>query len=535
MESSTASWMKGTGSPARRHRAPRVAQAKAGVRVDHNGGALEVCGVAGLDQMEIRPLSFVPGYSGSFDATAGGALLPGAVAAGGPAPSDFADKVVAGARSDIGMEYDLAPRHPGHNGRQTGCCADLASDAYAAAGFDLSKAVYTDISLHPNHYSGLAPITLGPRNANTLMRYFQRTQDFMSNHQSFQVGDLVWFNWSGGSTADHVAVVSKVDATGRPLAVVEATNYGVPAHEDTLDSYQLSHMIGHGRLASAAPAPEPAPTPRPAPRPSDRNYTVRQGDTLSGIAGSVLGDASRWREIYDLNKDRISDPNLIFPGEVLRLPSAPSPSPAPAPQPSPAPQAPSAPSSRPAPVAQAPSAPSQPSAPALPGSNPAPQPAPIAAVPGHPGDGIAASLRFGGSLIRTVQESSAAVDVSRGIAAGSMGGVLRMGVPEVFDLLKGNFLTSAATAFVSNLYELFKGEETPGQAVSNFAVDTAAYTGIGAAATAIGGAIGSLVPGIGTLLGVAAGAAVGAGLSWLYEKFLRPKAGATVAQALGLS
>lgn len=53
--------------------------------------------------------------------------------------------------------------------------------------------------------------------------------------------------------------------------------------------------------------------------PSD--YTVVKGDCLSHIAQRMLGDSSRWREIYDLNKGQIDNPNLIFPGQVFKLPS----------------------------------------------------------------------------------------------------------------------------------------------------------------------------------------------------------------------
>jgi nucleoid-associated protein YgaU len=49
-------------------------------------------------------------------------------------------------------------------------------------------------------------------------------------------------------------------------------------------------------------------------------YTVRQGDTLSGIAAEQLGDADRWPEIFALNRDVIDDPDMIRPGQQLRLP-----------------------------------------------------------------------------------------------------------------------------------------------------------------------------------------------------------------------
>jgi nucleoid-associated protein YgaU len=55
--------------------------------------------------------------------------------------------------------------------------------------------------------------------------------------------------------------------------------------------------------------------------PPPRLYTVRQGDTLSGIAKKHLGDANRWPEIFELNGEVISDPDRIFPNQVLVLPA----------------------------------------------------------------------------------------------------------------------------------------------------------------------------------------------------------------------
>lgn len=49
--------------------------------------------------------------------------------------------------------------------------------------------------------------------------------------------------------------------------------------------------------------------------------TVKAGDSLSAIAARELGDASRWREIYNLNKDVVgANPDLIHPGQQLRMP-----------------------------------------------------------------------------------------------------------------------------------------------------------------------------------------------------------------------
>jgi nucleoid-associated protein YgaU len=56
-------------------------------------------------------------------------------------------------------------------------------------------------------------------------------------------------------------------------------------------------------------------------QPPPRLYIVRRGDTLSGIAQRELGNASRWPEIFERNRDVISDPDRIFPDQVLVLPT----------------------------------------------------------------------------------------------------------------------------------------------------------------------------------------------------------------------
>lgn len=48
-------------------------------------------------------------------------------------------------------------------------------------------------------------------------------------------------------------------------------------------------------------------------------YTVKPGDYLILIAKKELGDGNKWKDIYNLNKDQIKDPNLIYPGQVFKL------------------------------------------------------------------------------------------------------------------------------------------------------------------------------------------------------------------------
>jgi nucleoid-associated protein YgaU len=55
---------------------------------------------------------------------------------------------------------------------------------------------------------------------------------------------------------------------------------------------------------------------------AESTYTVRSGDTLSKIASETLGDANAYMEIFDVNRDQLSDPDKIKPGQVLKIPQA---------------------------------------------------------------------------------------------------------------------------------------------------------------------------------------------------------------------
>ena len=83
----------------------------------------------------------------------------------------------------------------------------------------------------------------------------------------------------------------------------------------------------------AVPAPQAAPAAKPAPRPAPAasrstrqapvtqgtgNYTVQSGDTLSKIA-TANNVAGGWQAVYAQNSGQVSDPNLIFPGEHLKV------------------------------------------------------------------------------------------------------------------------------------------------------------------------------------------------------------------------
>lgn len=49
-------------------------------------------------------------------------------------------------------------------------------------------------------------------------------------------------------------------------------------------------------------------------------YTVKSGDSLSKIAKTHYGDASKYNIIFEANKPMLTDPDKIYPGQVLRIP-----------------------------------------------------------------------------------------------------------------------------------------------------------------------------------------------------------------------
>jgi nucleoid-associated protein YgaU len=51
-----------------------------------------------------------------------------------------------------------------------------------------------------------------------------------------------------------------------------------------------------------------------------RTYTVKSGDTLSKIAKEHLGDANAYMKIFNANKDQLTDPDKIQPGQTLKIP-----------------------------------------------------------------------------------------------------------------------------------------------------------------------------------------------------------------------
>ncbi|MFE9207507.1 BTAD domain-containing putative transcriptional regulator [Micromonospora sp. NPDC007230] len=121
--------------------------------------------------------------------------------------------------------------------------------------------------------------------------------------------------------------------TAAILGVTAISASAVPAHAAGTPTVTTSDEAVH--------PPRPAGAVTPTPHAADRSpgtsrpegeapntYTVRHGDTLSGIAQRCLGDADRWRDIFAVNRGThfktggtLRDPDLIYPGWTLQLPT----------------------------------------------------------------------------------------------------------------------------------------------------------------------------------------------------------------------
>jgi len=72
---------------------------------------------------------------------------------------------------------------------------------------------------------------------------------------------------------------------------------------------RLQLQLAQGTTSAAPPA-----------APAERSYTVQDGDNLSAIAEHFYGSPNEWNRIYEANRDVLDDPDLIQPGQTLRIP-----------------------------------------------------------------------------------------------------------------------------------------------------------------------------------------------------------------------
>lgn len=109
----------------------------------------------------------------------------------------------------------------------------------------------------------------------------------------------------------------------RPTPVAVATTPVVPNAGDRSVAPLAPTEVGQATAEPTSiglPNPTPEPSPVPAGALLPQVYLVRPGDTLTGIAERVYGDAADWQAIAKANEGKIPDPNSISPGQKLLIP-----------------------------------------------------------------------------------------------------------------------------------------------------------------------------------------------------------------------
>jgi len=115
------------------------------------------------------------------------------------------------------------------------------------------------------------------------------------------------------TTPSQVEKVAEVAGKAAPaMAIAGVLVASSPAHAATTAAATTTTASGQAHTHASAKHHQPA-----------RTYTVRPGDTLSGIAQQFYGNPADWTWIYDDNLSEIQDPNDIFVGEVLKIPDGP--------------------------------------------------------------------------------------------------------------------------------------------------------------------------------------------------------------------
>lgn len=131
-------------------------------------------------------------------------------------------------------------------------------------------------------------------------------------------------------------LVSRVAPSGRLLydtnMKVSLENYTVTEDAtkgpDVTVSITLKQYISYSTKTVTVVKPKPEKKPvvqqkkkrETSSAPKVKTYTVKSGDCLWNIAKKYYGNGAQYTKIYNANKGKIKNPNLIYPGQVLTIP-----------------------------------------------------------------------------------------------------------------------------------------------------------------------------------------------------------------------
>ena len=239
------------------------------------------------------------------------------------------DEIPRAARIQIGrtIGYDPSYRSLAYpNGDvpiQSGVCTDVVIRALRSSlQIDLQKQIHEDMtrnfSSYPQNWGLSRPDkNIDHRRVPNLQTFFKRQGyelPISEDLADYLPGDIV--TCLVGGKLPHIMIVGdQKTSTGRPL-VIHNIGSGTQ-EEDRLFSFPLTGLY---RIRS------PSPSSQETTSSSSQyiQYTVgskNDGGTLSGVSKLHYGTPTKWKSIYEANKDIIQNPDIIHKGLKLRIPN----------------------------------------------------------------------------------------------------------------------------------------------------------------------------------------------------------------------
>lgn len=177
--------------------------------------------------------------------------------------------------------------------------------------------IASSFSVTPDAYSPLA-----------YLEYFNKLKDnrkivrFTSSDGIFDFEGYivnVTTNYTAGSTGDYNFSLTIIQNRSIELVAYIDNGYKKINEEYVIlrDTSKTNPTVntGNSNTKTVTPTANTA-----APANTARTYTIVSGDTLSGIARKFYGDSSKWNTIFNANRDKIKNANLIYPGQVITIP-----------------------------------------------------------------------------------------------------------------------------------------------------------------------------------------------------------------------
>jgi nucleoid-associated protein YgaU len=109
-------------------------------------------------------------------------------------------------------------------------------------------------------------------------------------------------------------------AASRPPQTAEV-EFSVPGAEETTEEVSIPVMPGISEAETYPPiSPVEGLDIEPVGEPSVTTYVIQRGDLLSTISKKFYGTTGKWREIYEANRDVISNPDVLSVGTEIVIP-----------------------------------------------------------------------------------------------------------------------------------------------------------------------------------------------------------------------